>query len=475
MLTQDECYLLQKQTQDWCQRHSPLDIRDESKFAALLEDITMEDDECEIALMAAMYALGPSDAGPPPQQMRDELLELAYCHLSNADKYAQRSVEFAAAYGCGWPGEGVNVPGAWGQPWGLAYQMLMNEVKGWLLSSDEWLRTEVKDYRFREVFREDWFNPFVHHADLLADRFCRGFCNCWQLRDEEGIFDTPIDSNARRKAERCAREHDLLAWNPQKDSLWNFIAQAVKGPKRRGQQTGHLGFASGAFVQGMFYPELYRNDEIDLRFGKVLFKRCHECETEYEGESCTNTDCYMPFDETRTVITDKRRLLVKAPVGCYRPEWWWKCACKNYYKPQNCHPKEDQNGVRHSYCSEIQSQIRSRILERVRREVKPAQAQEEGTVLPANIIYDMVASGFSPEQAVDAILDGMHDRCPLSGCPKGQPRHPQRATGVWVWHPRGRHPRPEERTALEDSERIAEKLYNEWGGVDDDTTEDASA
>ena len=67
MLTQDECYLLQQQTQNWCQRHSPLDIRSESKFAALLEEITMEGDECKIALMAAMCALGPSDAGPPPQ------------------------------------------------------------------------------------------------------------------------------------------------------------------------------------------------------------------------------------------------------------------------------------------------------------------------------------------------------------------------------------------------------------------------
>lgn len=270
---------------------------------------------------------GPSGSAPPDTIIQDLLVriesELPDIAAQDLEGYVEAHV---IAYGIG-VGLGTAAGGgSWGQPWPLAVACVTEYVWGWMIASWLWLRFDIHLKGFALTC------PTPGDAARLALRLRLGMCDCWKLRDP--TIKQPRDHNAQRRANRCLREHRLTAWNPVQMSLWNFIARAVKGDKPRGNWSGRKAFASGAFEQGMWFCDLYR--DADVRFGRVLGWRCeHHPGIAFEGPCCflcAEEGRETIFDETCTRRNATPRLFV---LGPYQPEQYWRCQhCRepSYYK-----------------------------------------------------------------------------------------------------------------------------------------------
>jgi hypothetical protein len=151
----------------------------------------------------------------------------------------------------------------------------------------------------------------------------------------------------------CAERHRLAAWDPaamvertrvvrNKDgqpekvkdatplTLWNFVASAVKGPRQP--------IKTGSFPQGMYFPLLTEEEEVDgkmtkLRFVPVEFKVCC-CGKTYEGEICPK--CRQAFDPQRMrKLAYDRIIRIQEDPAAYTQTERCRCRiCKNLFDLQ---------------------------------------------------------------------------------------------------------------------------------------------
>lgn len=259
--------------------------------------------------------------------------ELPAVTVQDVDRYIEERV---IAYGVGcWgrhPAEGGE---GWEHRWQPAVDWVTEHVWGWMKAAAAWLHFDIwlRGYALKAPF------PAWGDAMTLAELLLLGGCNCYRLRYTDA--DQVMDHNAQSRADRCLHEHRLTAWDPAVMSLRDFIAQAVKGSKRGETHSHKKGFASGAFVQGMWYRDLYHspNHSHDIRFGNVLVWHCaHHPKDPFEGSKCfkcaeadrkTNRTVFE-FDETWSRRKIVRRLFV---IGPYQPARYWRCQhCQNYYQ-----------------------------------------------------------------------------------------------------------------------------------------------
>ena len=303
------------------------DIRQELGLLGLAED--------SLRVVVAMCVLGPKSAGIPPVSLRTELLDILRQFVPDEKMRIERAWDVTVAYGCGtWretTQEAATIE-SWGQRWQAALDQLATPVFGWLKAMAAWLHFDIqlKGYAFQIPF------PGWHDAHVFASLLWAGKCDCWRLRG--GDTDQPLDRRTAQRAARCVREHRLVAWNPAKMTLGNFLARAIKGDKARGNRSGKKGFVSGALEQSMAFCDLYR--EYDIRFGKVLGWHCQDHPNSiFEGAECLTCDeqeALTVFSETSHQRTVVRRLLVRAPRGPYEQEEYWHCqdreTCDTYYR-----------------------------------------------------------------------------------------------------------------------------------------------
>jgi hypothetical protein len=278
-----------------------------------------DDDLC---VTVAMCWFGPSTAGIPPAEMREELLAFVRTRIPNEDLRRKRIAEVAVAYGCGmWREVRNGAEEDWEHHWQRALHWVTHRVLGWLRATASWLHFEVqlRGYAFSSPF------PSWRDAEQLTGQFRLGVCDCWRLRVTTP--EQPPDHRTARRATRCLQEHRLSAWKPEEMTLGNFIARAIKGDKVKGERSGKKSFASGAVEQGMFFCDLYR--EHDLRLGRVLIWRCPHHPTDiFEEQGCLKCEedgALTRFTESMHNRDVVRRLLVKTPTGPYEEIQYWRC------------------------------------------------------------------------------------------------------------------------------------------------------
>lgn len=288
-------------------------LRTDAGLAELAED--------DLQVGIALSWFGPTDAGVPPATLREDILDLFRQDVPDEETRRARRTEIIIAYGCGNWRQILKGGGSWEHRWPRALNWVTQHVRGWIKATAAWLHFEVqlKGYAFVAPF------PSRETAETLANFLWLGSCDCWRARLSDPAQE--VDHRTAQRRARCHREHDLSAWNPSDMALVDFIARAVKGDKIRGDRSGRKGFASGAVFQGMFFGDLYR--ENDIRRGRVLIWCCPQ-HPDLVMESahclpCDDSGAATLFDETRHRRDVVTRLLVKAPTGPYQDVQYWHC------------------------------------------------------------------------------------------------------------------------------------------------------
>ena len=320
-------------------RTAPTDPTDPDPLGEMIEALgtalnNTELGSAERELLVALYWLGPENCGPPPSEIFTEIASLTE-RLQERDAELRLGMicELVVAFGAGaWSITDSQADG-WFARWPRAVLWITAAVYGWLKAASKWLHLDVTLPGYR---LDDW--PNQADAAVIAQEAITGQCRCWTWRDPDA---EDLTRQAKERQKRCIRDHQLAAWNPQTISLRNYIAQAIKGSKAaagsgKRAKSGAKGFMSGAFVQGMYFPQLVF--EKDFWFGNVLGHVCsHNNEHWYEDPSCfycsrENGDRITVFDEARDRKSIIERLLVR---GVYISDMHWRCqACEqdNYYR-----------------------------------------------------------------------------------------------------------------------------------------------
>jgi hypothetical protein len=342
----DQAYLIvQQQLTTQGAWHTPRAVlRGEAKLQDLISAVTprVYGAPSIRVLTVLLCAIGPQGVGPPPPEVYGELLGLLR-RLQPRQRVA-RCLEVVVAYGTGgWPV--LREPPyatPWHDAWPQAYSpltggLIKDEIEGWVKRSWTWLRHRVID--FDEAIHGVGWDAVTQPGMLawdLSSMLVQGRCDCYRLRDAE-----------KPPPALHLRQHQLLAWGPELVSprgaiitLWDFIAQAVKGALIQRQQ-----FAAGAFVAGMLYPLFAR--EIGLTLGHVARRHCpnrasHANACYYEVHLAACPRCQHPFDHRQDVIVSQRLLIIP---GRYLPQPWWHChPCRqsprseNYFRCEQCRP-----------------------------------------------------------------------------------------------------------------------------------------
>lgn len=303
-------------------------------------------------LIVALCAVGPEGVGPPPREVYGALLGLL--RRLPRQQRVQRCLEVVVAYGTGgWPVL-RHPPYAtpWHAAWPRTFDLLREEIEGWMQRVLAWLDDIVIGFA-RAMQGAGWNTPaqqaiLAHEISYLL---VEGRCDCYQRHDP-----------SKTATAQHLREHQLLAWSPDlvsqrgaRVTLWDFVAQAVKGAVIGRQQ-----FAAGAFVAGMLYPLLYR--QVQLTLGRVARKRCPHCDRPYEVHLALCPHCDQQFDPTRDAIVAERLLIIPSPTGPYWPQPWWRCdPCaqsprgENYFRCQHCQPDRCHPTV-HDACPRCRAQ-----------------------------------------------------------------------------------------------------------------------
>jgi predicted DNA-binding protein (UPF0251 family) len=315
-------------------------LRTDASLAELAED--------DFRVGIALSWFGPADAGAPPATLREDILDLLQQDVPDEETRRARSTEIIIAYGCGNWRQIPKGGGSWEHRWPRALNWVTQHVRGWIKATAAWLHFEVqlKGYAFVAPF------PSRETAETLANFLWLGSCDCWRARLSDPAQE--VDHRTAQRRARCHREHDLSAWNPSDMALVDFIARAVKGDKVRGDRSRRKGFASGAVFQGMFFGDLYR--ENDIRMGRVLMWCCPQHPDDVmESAHCLSCDelgATTLFDEMRHRRDVVKRLLVKAPTGPYQDAQYWHCqAGDTYYQVQHpecplCHRQRTQGAAK---------------------------------------------------------------------------------------------------------------------------------
>jgi len=356
---------------DWLEQRDALQnprkvLRESGIFKELVDRVVTQVN-CnlvELALTTALCAVGPQNEGPPPREVYDKLLALM--RLLPRDEKVERCFEIVMAYGSGgWPF--MRYPPfrtSWYGQWARAYLWLKEEAKIWIYRSFEWLNQTV--ISFEDTIISAWNGyknfPMLDHPqraihqgiDLLAHEIVHllihNRCYCYML---EGGRTT--SQHRQERFDRHILEHQIASWNPGKASLWNFIAQAIKGSMTVDRQ-----FASGSFVQGLLYEMMYTDGNIKLRLGNVLNKYCRHHKEFYEGDRCPYCK-QVHFDETTDARITRRLIVIPfSNNGPYMEEPWWHCkSCngsshgENYYPCRKCRPQAGRgivHGKLHDKC-----------------------------------------------------------------------------------------------------------------------------
>ncbi len=306
----------------------------------------LEEDELQTGLALSWF--GPTDAGAPPALLREEVLDILRSDVSDPQVRQLRSADVVIAYGCGNWRQPAKGGGSWEHRWPRALGWVTQHVLGWIKATAAWLHFEVqlKGYAFTAPF------PSRATADMLSNFLWLGSCDCWRARLSDP--EQEVDHRTAQRRARCHREHDLSGWNPAEMALADFIARAVKGDKVRGDRSRRKGFASGAVYQGMFFSDLYR--ENDIRMGRVLVWRCPQHpDLGLEKDmclACSEHKVLTTFDETHHSRDVVKRLLVQAPTGPYEEAQYWRCQeGDTYYQTQHpicplCHRQRTQGAAK---------------------------------------------------------------------------------------------------------------------------------
>jgi hypothetical protein len=170
--------------------------------------------------------------------------------------------------------------------------------------------------------------------------------------------------------QQCPARHDLGRQPASGLGLRLFVRRAV---------IGAYGLCANSITQGMYYLQVLRPDE-QMLVANVELRRCPACQRAYEGMTCPAEQCRRPFTPDTTEVIAQPRLFIQ---GVYVPVRRWACQGAHYYPQERCHEE----------IVETTPEVRTRL--------------HHGD-------------------------DGVHDQCPLSGCPHGRPAHPQRGTQLWV-------------------------------------------
>ena len=281
-----------------------------------------------------LHQYGP-EPGPPPGSIVDALVALHREELpdATAEALSERAEEIVVAFGAGWRREALGEEG-WEGRWRPALDWVTRRVHGWVLDAAKWLYgIPLQGFAYTVPF-----SLWEAKAWEIAYDLWQGTCGCWRVFYPEAELEHKRDvRRAQERAGRCGRTHHLAAWNPHEMSLSNFIARAVKGDKRTGQQRGKKGFVSAAFSYSMFFRHLYEDHNVWC--GNVLSWCCpHHTHIPFEGPQCLECKDRRDrtvFDEARhRRRVQKMRLLVAAPTGRYEPTRFWRCqkkTCQNYY------------------------------------------------------------------------------------------------------------------------------------------------
>jgi len=143
----------------------------------------------------------------------------------------------------------------------------------------------------------------------------------------------------------CGQRHRLGEWRPAQETLWSFLASAVKGPGPRSHaKTQRTQLQAKGLVTGTYFPLLCQQGVGDfgrLRAEPVELKVCSspQCagrQRVYEGDRCEV--CRARFDPARTARrTDQRIILVGADVPIYERQARFHCSVDdNYFDAKQC-------------------------------------------------------------------------------------------------------------------------------------------
>lgn len=237
------------------------------------------------------------------QSTQAELADFVRSELPPEDQ-VERCIEIAIAHGSG----------GWPEPWQGA-----GAVDGW---SSSWI-AKLVEHETRGVMR--WFEGVVaggiswggddrHFAAMSAYEMMWGLvardCNCVALTSRT---DHRANArNARRMRERHDRDHCLASWRPEQGTLWEFLANAVRG---RG------GMRAGSIRQGMFYPQLV--ETLGLRVGNVPMNYCIDCHDTYARHEQICGGCGANGDRLGTPTVLRRRFIVDG--AAIHKQKWWRC------------------------------------------------------------------------------------------------------------------------------------------------------
>ena len=253
-----------------------------------------------------------------------------------AEALSERTEEIVVAFGAGWRREALGEEG-WEGRWQPALDWVRGRVHGWMLAAAKWLYAiPLQGFAYTVPF-----SCWKGVAWEIAQDLWQGTCGCWRVFYPEAELEHKRDKDsAQKRAARCGRTHHLTAWNPSEMFLWDFIARAVKGNRRKKKQRGNKVFVPVALSYSMFFRCLYEDHAV--RCGDVLHWCCpHHPKTPFEGPQCLECKDRRDstvFDETRHHRqVQEMRLLVAAPTGRYTEQYFWRCqakTCQNYY-PHN--------------------------------------------------------------------------------------------------------------------------------------------
>jgi len=296
-------------------------IADESDFQELFQQIKNIPeatdpaiDDAQLTVAIAVLSLRPEDRSP---QCRDTFVDFQEVYSVVESEVLDKGLgdqlllsrDVVIAWGNGWHRANFDdrSDGPDGR-WIKAVLALTNLMEGAVRSTFRLLSNCVDKMFTPETTDRDSpgsDNMIQAYASMLTLSAAAGCCGC--------------ESN------KCDVKHRLSNWSSQTPDGKPFLLRAFATQMARGNAGPR--FLNKEFQNSALYPIL--RDEYGLCFDRVEFKRCHECERQYEGDKCS---CGTAVDPTKTKHFIFENAFWIKHHKLYRRRRRQKCAeCENLY------------------------------------------------------------------------------------------------------------------------------------------------
>lgn len=228
------------------------------------------------------------------------------------EQRVRRCIEVVIAYESNaWPCPRVGV-----EPNPVAVAWLAAIVRLSIIKSFRWLRGRVTN--LWEIIGTDKEHFFDLTADHVTWQLLHGACDCIKLTERH---DYRVNKkNVEEMSRRHLRDHFLSAWHPERQYLWDFLANAVRG---RG------GLKPGSIRQGMVYSTF--QEELGARVANLPRKYCIHLGKFYALHDTICPYCKFPHPASETPVEVALEIILtrvypgpdgRLPYRVIETKWW---------------------------------------------------------------------------------------------------------------------------------------------------------